>query len=113
MGAVFGDSAAITTFWTTRRTAQREGTDSPQRPRRPPRKTPRSPRANRASVPRTLPTRSPGSVPISAVSAISAVNLGSPSRLSLRSGPWYHGADRRDVYVHAGGLKADGRRQDV
>src|SRR5579883_2455828 len=143
MGAVFGHSWAITTFWTTRRTAEREGTDSPQRPQRPPRNTPRrrpranrasvprtlptrppgsaaregtdsprrpqrpprntprSPRAHRASVPRTLPTRPPGSGPISAVSAISAVNLGSPSRRSLRPGPWDHGGDRRDVSVFA------------
>src|SRR5579883_1877326 len=97
---MFGHSWAITTFWTTRRTAAREGTDSPRRPRRPPRNTPRRrPRANRAPVPRTLPTRSPGSGPISAVSAISAVNLGSPSRRSPRSGPWDHGGDRRDVSV--------------
>src|SRR5579883_775252 len=133
----FRHSAAITTFWTTRHTAEREGTDSPQRPPRPPRNTPRSrpgahrapvprtlptrppgsaaregtdspqrpprpprktprrrPGANWAPVPRTLPTRPPGSGPISAVSA---VNLGSPSRRSPRSGPWDHGGDRRDV----------------
>src|SRR5579883_815622 len=38
--ASYGHSWAITTFWTTRRTAAREGTDSPQRSQRPPRREP-------------------------------------------------------------------------
>jgi len=96
--ASYGHSWAITTFWTTRRTAAREGTDSPQRSQRPPRREPSQESGSGGSGGRKPDALSVASSACSsAVSAISAVNLGAPSRRSPRSGPWDHGGDRRDV----------------